>query len=57
MGKEKAALVFGGKSFEHDISIISALIIYNKARGSKYDLLPLYIDKKVFIDYNISVLN
>ena len=46
MGKEKAALVFGGKSFEHDISIISALIIYNKARGSKYDLLPLYIDKK-----------
>ncbi len=41
----KALLIFGGKSFEHDISIITAQIIYNKAKSSSFELLPVYIDK------------
>ncbi len=40
-----AMLVFGGNSFEHDISIITALIIKNKAFATKYNLLPVYISK------------
>ena len=46
MEKKNAMVVFGGKTFEHDISIITTLLIYNRARiDSKYNLLPVYIDK------------
>ena len=41
----RIGLLFGGKSFEHDISIITASIIYN-ALKEKYDVELLYIDKK-----------
>lgn len=37
-------LLFGGKSFEHDISIITTLIIKNRYEQGKYNLLPVYID-------------
>ena len=37
-------LIFGGKSFEHDISIITALIVKNRYNG-KYNLVPVYIDR------------
>ena len=43
--RKNALLIFGGKSFEHDISIITALIMLNKARSCKYNLLPVYITK------------
>lgn len=36
-------LVFGGKSFEHDISIITALIIKNRYQNGKYNLVPVYV--------------
>lgn len=45
MNKKNALLVFGGKSFEHDISIITALIIYNNAKETSYNFIPLYINK------------
>lgn len=38
-------LVFGGKSFEHDISIITALIVQNQYKNGKYNFVPLYVDK------------
>ena len=41
---KKILLCFGGKSFEHDISIITALIVLKKYRG-KFNLLPIYISK------------
>ena len=41
---KNVVLCFGGKSFEHDISIITALIVLKKYRG-KYNLLPVYISK------------
>jgi len=45
MEKRNALIVFGGNSFEHDISIITTLIVYNTASNSKYNFLPVYIDK------------
>ena len=41
----KIGIIFGGKSFEHDISIITANVIYH-ALKDKYDVKLLYIDKK-----------
>lgn len=43
---ENIMLIFGGKSFEHDISIITALIVNNKYKSDKYKLIPVYIDKE-----------
>ena len=40
----KIGLLFGGKSFEHDISIITANIVYH-ALKDKYEVYLLYIDK------------
>ena len=38
-------LLFGGKSYEHDISIISANVIYH-ALKEKHNVILLYIDEK-----------
>ena len=42
--KEKVLIVYGGKSVEHDISIITALQVM-KFLPKQYDFLPIYIDK------------
>ena len=38
-------LLFGGKSYEHDISIVTASQIYNKTRLENICLIPMYISK------------
>ena len=43
--KIKVALLFGGKSAEHDISVISALQAYRHLNKDKYDVFPVYITK------------
>ncbi len=43
--KIKLALLFGGKSVEHEISIISALQAYASLDKEKYDIIPIYITK------------
>lgn len=43
--KIKIALLFGGKSVEHEISIISALQAAQSLDREKYDVLPVYIAK------------
>lgn len=43
--KIKLALLFGGKSVEHEISIISALQAAQSLDCEKYDVLPIYISK------------
>ena len=43
--KIKVALLFGGKSAEHDISVISALQAYRHLNKDKYDVYPIYITK------------
>ena len=44
--KLNVAVVFGGKSTEHDISIISALQAIENMDREKYNVIPIYIDKK-----------
>ena len=43
--KIKLALIFGGKSAEHDISVISALQAFRHIDKSKYEVFPIYITK------------
>ena len=43
--KIKVALIFGGKSAEHDISIISAIQAFNNIPKDKYQAYPIYISK------------
>ena len=63
------AIVFGGKSVEHDISIITALQMMNLMKV-KYDVFPVYIkidghmctadnltEKNIFLDYENNVKN
>ena len=61
MEKENVLLIFGGNSFEHDISILTALTIYNKSKACKYKLLPLYLSKNeewfLFLKDNMSIIN
>ncbi len=43
--KTTVALIFGGKSVEHEISVISALQAEQSLDKEKYDVLPVYISK------------
>lgn len=43
--KIKLAVLFGGKSVEHEISIISAVQAMSCLNREKYDILPIYISK------------
>lgn len=43
--KIKVGVMFGGKSVEHEISIISALQAVASMDGEKYDVIPIYITK------------
>lgn len=45
MEKEKVLVVFGGKSAEHDISIITGLQTLKNIDREKYDVFPLYISR------------
>ena len=52
MGKTKVGLLFGGRSGEHEVSIISAKAISSAlnqdANVAKYEVIPVYIDKQGF---------
>lgn len=41
----KLAVIFGGVSTEHDVSVISGTSVISKLDKEKYDILPIYIDK------------
>ena len=43
--KIKIAVLFGGKSVEHEISIISAVQAMRSMDRNKYDIIPVYITK------------
>lgn len=43
--KIKLAVLFGGKSVEHEISIISAIQAIQSMDRQKYDIIPIYITK------------
>lgn len=66
---KKVAIIFGGKSVEHDISIITALQMMSLMKD-KYNIFPVYIktngqmctadnltEKELFLDYDGRVKN
>lgn len=44
--KIKLGVLFGGKSVEHEVSIISALQACNSLSREKYEIIPIYMTKK-----------
>ncbi|MEG0229896.1 MAG: D-alanine--D-alanine ligase, partial [Oscillospiraceae bacterium] len=46
MSKLKLAVVFGGASSEHSVSLVSATSVLNNLDKSKYDIIPVGITKK-----------
>lgn len=45
MNKIKLAVIFGGMSTEHDVSIVSGTSIIKNLDNNKYEIFPLYIDE------------
>ncbi len=46
MKKLTIGLFFGGRSAEHEVSVISALQAYKHLDKEKYDVIPIYISKQ-----------
>lgn len=42
----KLAVIFGGMSTEHDVSVVSGTSVIKRLNKGKYEILPIYIDKK-----------
>lgn len=43
--KKNIAIIFGGKSTEHEISILSAMQAIENLNKDRYDIIPIYITK------------
>ncbi|WP_240407242.1 hypothetical protein [Gracilibacillus halophilus] len=43
--KTKVAVIFGGVSVEHEVSVISALQAIQSIDSNKYEVIPVYISK------------
>ena len=43
--KIKIAVVFGSRSVEHEVSIVTAMQVFESINRDKYDVIPAYIDK------------
>ena len=46
MSKSKIGVVFGGKSTEHDVSIVSGTSVIKNLDKEKYEITPIYISKE-----------
>lgn len=42
---KKLAVIFGGKTVEHEVSIITGMQIIENIDKNKYEIIPIYIDK------------
>lgn len=42
----KLAVIFGGKSEEHEVSVVSASHVIKNLNKKKYDIYPIYVDKE-----------
>jgi D-alanine-D-alanine ligase len=45
MGKLKVAVLYGGQSGEHDVSIMSAGSVMEELDGDKYEVTPIFINR------------
>lgn len=43
--KTTVGVVFGGRSVEHDVSIVTAQQIMNAFDAERYEVVPIYIDR------------
>ena len=43
MNKKFTAVLFGGNSYEHDISIVSAIVVMNELKKINVSFIPIYI--------------
>lgn len=46
MSKLKLAVIFGGTSTEHDVSVVSGTSVIQNLNKDKYDIYPIYIDRE-----------
>lgn len=46
MSKLKVAVIFGGTSTEHDVSIVSGTSVIQNLNKEKYEIYPTYIDRE-----------
>ena len=44
--KTRVAVLFGGKSVEHEVSVISGIQAIMSMDTEKYDITPVYLTKK-----------
>ena len=44
--KKRIGIIFGGRSVEHEVSVISALQVMENIDKSKFDAVPIYINKE-----------
>ncbi|MCX6813351.1 MAG: D-alanine--D-alanine ligase [Candidatus Azambacteria bacterium] len=56
--KTKVAVVFGGRSVEHEVSIVTAIQVFENINRDKYEVIPVYIDKagRWFVDKRLEKL-
>ncbi|KPU26477.1 D-alanine--D-alanine ligase [Caloranaerobacter sp. TR13] len=43
--KKRVGVIFGGRSVEHEVSVITGLQVVENIDKSKYEVIPIYIDK------------
>ncbi|MBW2541505.1 MAG: D-alanine--D-alanine ligase A, partial [Deltaproteobacteria bacterium] len=44
MGKLRVALLFGGRSVEHEVSLVSAASILGALDAARYEVTPVAVD-------------
>ncbi len=45
MAKTRLGVIFGSRSVEHEVSVITAVQLMKHVDRSKYDVVPIYVDK------------
>ena len=56
MEKIKLAVIFGGQSTEHNVSIVSGSSVLKNLNKEKYEIYPIYISKEgTWYHYNKNV--
>ena len=46
MSKIKVAVLFGGMSTEHSVSVVSGTSVLQKLKKEKYEVIPIYVSKE-----------
>ena len=57
-GIMKLVVIFGGRSTEHDVSVVSGTSVLKNLDKSKYEILPIYIDRdSIWYEYTEDIRN